>query len=99
MIRETEALSSSSEWTETARKYRDLMDRWKAAGRASKAEETALWHRFRSAQDALLTPAGAETFSARDAEFAGNQKAKEALTERGERIDPLTRALVSASRS
>ena len=87
LIREAEALSSSSEWTDTARKYRDLMDRWKAAGRAPKAEDDALWNRFRTAQDAFFARR-AETFSARDAEFAGNQKAKEALLERAERIDP-----------
>ncbi|MDX6258252.1 MAG: hypothetical protein QOJ11_4586 [Frankiales bacterium] len=87
LIREAEALSSSSEWTDTARKYRDLMDRWKAAGRAPKAEDDALWNRFRTAQDAFFARR-AETFSARDAEFAANQKAKESLLERAERIDP-----------
>ena len=87
LIREAEAMSSSSEWTDTARKYRDLMDRWKAAGRAPKAEDDVLWNRFRTAQDAFFARR-AETFSARDAEFAGNQKAKEALLERAERIDP-----------
>ena len=87
LIREAEALSSSSEWTDTARKYRDLMDRWKAAGRAPKAEDDALWNRFRTAQDAFFARR-AETFSARDAEFATNQKAKETLLERAERIDP-----------
>ena len=63
------------------------MDRWKAAGRAPKAEDDALWHRFRTAQDAFFARR-AETFSARDAEFATNQKAKESLLERAERIDP-----------
>jgi hypothetical protein len=87
LIREAEALSSSSEWTDTARKYRDLMDRWKAAGRAPKAEDDALWNKFRTAQDAFFARR-AETFSARDAEFATNQKAKESLLERAERIDP-----------
>jgi hypothetical protein len=87
LIREAEALSSSSEWTDTARKYRDLMDRWKAAGRAPKAEDDALWNRFRTAQDAFFARR-AETFSARDAEFSTNQKAKETLLERAERIDP-----------
>jgi hypothetical protein len=87
LIREAEALSESSEWGETARKYRDLMDRWKAAGRAPKAEDDALWQRFRTAQDTFFARR-AETFSARDTEFAANQKAKEALLERAERIDP-----------
>jgi hypothetical protein len=87
LIREAEALSESTEWGDTARKYRDLMDRWKAAGRAPKAEDDALWQRFRTAQDAFFARR-AETFSARDAEFAGNQKAKESLLERAERIDP-----------
>ncbi len=63
------------------------MDRWKAAGRAPKAEDDVLWHGFRTAQDAFFARR-AETFSARDAEFDGNQKAKEALLERAERIDP-----------
>ena len=51
LVKEAEELSSSKEWGETARAYRDLMTRWKAAGRARRDVEDQLWARFRAAQD------------------------------------------------
>jgi len=39
LIKEAEALSSSKEWGDTAKRYRELMDQWKAAGRARRDVE------------------------------------------------------------
>jgi hypothetical protein len=86
LVAEAEALSSSTEWGATAGAYRDLMTRWKAAGRAGKADEEALWSRFRAAQDAFFAARSA-AFGERDAGFAENLAAKEALLAEAEAID------------
>jgi hypothetical protein len=62
------------------------MTRWKAAGRAGKGDEDALWARFREAQDAFFGARNA-AFGERDAGFAENLAAKEALLAEAEAID------------
>jgi hypothetical protein len=65
---------------------RDLMTEWKAAGRAGRDVEDALWTRFRAAQDAFFTRR-TEVFAERDAEQVGNQKKKEEIIARVEALD------------
>jgi hypothetical protein len=87
LIAEAEALSESSDWGETAGRYKDLMTEWKAAGRAPKDSDEALWQRFRAAQDKFFARRS-EVFSERDAEFATNAQRKEELLVEAEKIDP-----------
>ena len=61
LIAEAEALSSSVDWSRTSSAYRELMNRWKAAPRASRKEDDALWARFRAAQQVSSTPAAPRT--------------------------------------
>ncbi len=93
LVAEAEALRGSTDWGATAGAYRDLMTRWKAAGRAGKNEEEDLWARFREAQDAFFATRNA-AFGERDAGFAENLAAKEKLLVEAEAID--TSALSSA---
>lgn len=89
LIEEAEALSTSTDWAETATKYRNLMDCWKAAPRASRREDDALWARFRAAQDKFFdarTAANAEL----DKEFEANLAVKEGLLEEARAILPVT---------
>ncbi|MFF0146287.1 uncharacterized protein DUF349 [Amycolatopsis sulphurea] len=86
LIAEAEALSDSDDWGATAGRYKDLMAEWKAAGRAPKDSDEALWQRFRAAQDAFFARRSA-VFSERDAEFAGNATRKEELLVEAEKID------------
>lgn len=51
IIAEAEPLATSTDWGATAGAFRDLMTRWKAAGSARRAEDEALWSRFRGLQD------------------------------------------------
>ncbi|MFP5023437.1 DUF349 domain-containing protein [Pseudonocardia phyllosphaerae] len=81
-----EALADSEEWSATAAQYRDLMTEWKAAGRAHREADDALWARFRGAQDRFFARRN-EHFAARDAEFAANAEAKKALLAEAEKID------------
>lgn len=83
-----EALSSSTDWTETSAAFRALLADWKAAGRAPREIDDALWKRFKAAQDVFFAARNSNA-SERDAEFGENAKAKSALLDRFEKaIDP-----------
>lgn len=96
LVTEAEELAESSEWGSTAGRFRTLMAEWKAAGRAPKEADEALWQRFRGAQDRFFQRRSA-TFSERDAEFEENAQRKEELVAAAERID--TRADIEAARA
>mgnify|MGYP000354492020 CR=1 FL=1 len=53
-IAEAEALQDSTAWVETSRKFTELMDRWKKAGRAGRRDDDAMWERFRAAADTFF---------------------------------------------
>lgn len=89
LVGEAEALSTSTDWGPTAGAYRTLMDRWKAAGRASKKDDDELWVRFRAAQDAFFAALTAAS-SVVDAEFSANLEVKEALLVEAEALLPVT---------
>jgi hypothetical protein len=89
LVLEAEKLTGSTEWGPTARRYKELMTQWKAAGRAGREVEDELWTRFKVAQDTFFG-ARSEAFKARDDELAGNLEAKQALLAEAETIDPTT---------
>ncbi|MDQ1697548.1 MAG: hypothetical protein QOJ03_2901 [Frankiaceae bacterium] len=84
---EAEKIAASEEWAPTARRFKELMAEWKAAGRAGREADDALWARFKTAQDEFFGKRS-EALSARDAEFTGNLQAKEALLAEAESLDP-----------
>jgi hypothetical protein len=86
LVVRAEELSSSSDWKETAAAMRDLMAEWKAAGRASRDVEDALWQKFRGAQDAFFARR-ARVLSEREALQVTNQQRKEAIIREAERVD------------
>lgn len=65
--------------------YRTLLDRWKAAGRAGKKFDDALWAAFKEAGDALYA-AKSEVDAKDNVEFSANLEAKEALLAEAEPI-------------
>lgn len=87
LVEQAEALTESTDWGPTATRYKELMAEWKAAGRAPKDSDEALWQQFRAAQDRFFSRRS-EAFSERDAEFATNAKLKEELLAEAEQIDP-----------
>ncbi len=88
LVEQAEAIQDSTDWGGTARAYRDLMQQWKAAGRAPREIDDKLWNRFRAAQDHFFA-ARDEVNAARDAEFENNAALKQALIdEYTPRIDP-----------
>lgn len=88
LIEEAEALQHSTDWGGTAAAYRDLMSRWKEAGRAPREIDDKLWKRFKGAQDTFFAARNAVN-AERDKEFEANAEAKEALlAEYDDRIRP-----------
>ncbi|GAB2467167.1 DUF349 domain-containing protein [Xylanimonas ulmi] len=88
LVAEAEALATSTDWGATAGAYRDLMARWKAAGRAARRDDDALWARFRAAQDAFFSARDAEN-AAVDAEYTANLTVKEAILVEAEALVPV----------
>jgi hypothetical protein len=86
LANEAEKLAESTEWTPTARRFRDLMTEWKAAGRAARETEEELWARFKTAQDAFFTRRST-AFAARDSELNANLDAKKALIAEATSLD------------
>lgn len=89
LVAEAEELSHSTDWGPTAAKYRELMARWKAAGRAQRDAEEDLWRRFRGAQD-IFFQARSAAFAERDAEYRKNLTRKEELAAEAEKLLPIT---------
>ncbi len=63
--------------------YRNLLDEWKASGRAGKKFDDALWAKFKAAGDALFA-AKSEQDTKDDAEFSANLELKLALLSEAE---------------
>ena len=95
LVEEAEQLSESDDWGVTAGRYKALMTEWKAAGRAPKDSDDALWQRFRAAQDKFFARRSS-AFNERDAEFTDNAKAKEELLAEAEKINPTSGDLDAA---
>jgi Domain of Unknown Function (DUF349) len=81
-----EELSDSTDWSATSAEFRKLLTEWKAAGRATREVDDALWRRFKAAQDSFFT-ARNEATAEKDAEVRANAAAKEALLAEAEKID------------
>ena len=86
---EAEALADSTDWSATAAAFRELMRSWKAAGRASRADEDELWTRFKTAQDTFFR-ARAEVYSAKDAALREHAAVKTELLEEAGKLVPVT---------
>ena len=65
--------------------YRTLLDEWKAAGRAGRKADDALWARFKAAGDALYS-ARAEQSAAEEADSAPKIEARQALLEEAKAV-------------
>ena len=89
LVTEAEALAASTDWGPTAGAFKRLMDRWRRAGRAGRADDDALWERFRAAQDAFFTAKDAES-AKEDEALRGNLEVKEALLTEAQALLPIS---------
>jgi hypothetical protein len=76
LVQQAEALAPRG--SDAIGAYRELLDDWKAAGRAGKRHDDALWARFKAAGDVLFEQRHAEA-AAEDEEYSENLVAKQAL--------------------
>lgn len=81
IIAEAEPLATSTDWGPTSGAFRELMQRWKAAGSARRSDDDALWARFRAIQDQFFD-ARAAAQQAVDGEQTENLAAKNQLVEK-----------------
>jgi hypothetical protein len=89
LVAEAEALAPSTDWATTAAAFRELMRSWKLAGRAARADEDALWARFKTAQDTFFQ-ARSEVYSAKDAALREHATVKSQLLEEAGKLVPVT---------
>ncbi|WP_341954768.1 DUF349 domain-containing protein [Salinibacterium sp. TMP30] len=78
-----EAETLMSQGADAIPTYRRLLDRWKAAGRAGKKFDDALWAKFKQAGDVLYA-AKSEIDAQDDVEFTANWELKKALLDEAE---------------
>ncbi|MBT1176849.1 DUF349 domain-containing protein [Bifidobacterium callimiconis] len=88
IIEEADGIKDSTDWGETSRKFNELMDRWKKAGRAGRNDDDALWARFREAADTFFNARQADRDQI-DSSEKENLAAKEALLVRAEALLPV----------
>lgn len=89
IIARAEALKDSTNWGETSNAFRELMEQWKRAPRASRREDDALWTRFRAAQQAFFDARHRNDLAV-DSEYQANLSAKEDLLKEAEALLPIT---------
>lgn len=91
IITRAEALATSTDWSNTAKKLRDLMNEWKQAPRTGKKDEDKLWLRFKAAQDAFYAArTTAETLA--EEQLRPNVEGKEKLVVEAEALLPISDA-------
>lgn len=88
LIAKAQELSASTDWSVTSASYRNLMNEWKAAGRASRKDDDALWERFRNAQQGFFD-ARAAANAKTDSEERENLVVKEKLLEQAQALLPI----------
>ncbi|CAB4693376.1 unannotated protein [freshwater metagenome] len=89
IIEEAEKLATSTEWVPTAKRYKALMDSWKAAGRGKPSDDAKMWARFKAAQDKFFTAKNAD-LEKRDTTMATNLIKREELVVLLEGLLPIT---------
>jgi hypothetical protein len=88
LVKEAETLATSTDWAPTATAFKRLMDRWRAAGRASRADDDTLWERFKTAQDSFF--AAKDAISAKEnEELTANLAVKTALLAEADALLPV----------
>lgn len=89
IVAEAEKLATSTDWVATARRFKALMDQWKAAGRGKKNDDTKLWNRFKAAQDQFFAAKNAD-LEKREVSMAANLIKREELLPKFEALIPFT---------
>jgi hypothetical protein len=89
IIDEAEKLATSTDWVATARRFKALMDAWKAAGRGKKNDDAKLWERFKAAQDQFFAAKNAD-LEKREVSMTANLAKREEFIVQIEALVPFT---------
>ena len=89
IIAEAEKLATSTDWVTTAKRFKTLMDLWKATGRGKPSDDAKMWARFKIAQDQFFIAKNAD-LEKRDATMASNLIKREELVLLIEALVPVT---------
>lgn len=89
LVTEAEQLATSTQWVPTAKRFKVLMDQWKATGRGKKGEDAKLWNRFKAAQDQFFAAKNAD-LAKRDEQMGANLAKRETLIQEIEALLPIT---------
>jgi hypothetical protein len=89
IVKEAESLINSKDWLKTAQKFKSLMDQWKASGRGKKSTDTALWNRFKVAQDTFFAAKNTD-LEKRQGSMTENLAKREAMISEFESLLPVT---------
>jgi len=91
LVEEASALATSTDWVATARKFKTLMDQWKAAGRGKPSDDAKLWGKFKAAQDQFFKAKNAD-LEKREVSMTANLAKREELIVQIEALVPFTDA-------
>jgi hypothetical protein len=91
IVAEAEKLATSTDWVATARRFKALMDQWKAAGRGKRNDDAKLWARFKAAQDQFFAAKGAD-LEKREVSMSANLIKREEMLPKFEALLPFTDA-------
>lgn len=89
IVAEAEKLATSKEWLATAKRFKELMDAWKASGRGKQSVDAKMWARFKAAQDQFFTAKNADK-GKRTESMAANLIKREELIKEFEALLPIT---------
>lgn len=95
LVAEAERLATSKDWGPSATAFKELMQKWRQAGRAQRSDDDVLWERFKGAQDRFFA-AKDQVVAAENAAFEANLRAKEALLVEAEALLPVDAANVES---
>ena len=85
LIRQAESLANSNDFKTAKEQMKSLQEQWKQAPRASKADEDALWSRFRRASDRLYENAKRD-YENKQAQQSQSKVRKEAILSKMENL-------------
>ncbi len=89
IVIEAELLATSTQWVPTAKRFKILMDAWKASGRGKPSDDAKLWARFKAAQDQFFAAKNAD-LEKRDSTMATNLIKREELLVLIEALVPIS---------
>jgi hypothetical protein len=94
LIEQAEKLAKSTDWDDTAKKFADLMTKWKKAGHARYREDDELWRQFKEAQNMFFDAKDLADEEMAD-EWSANLEKRNALIKEARKLLPVKNARIA----